>query len=74
VTSTAAVAGRLLRLTLAGDRTRLVIGLGMLLAAAGAGLLQPWPLKLVVDSVLGGVPRRCLSRRAWPSWSSSAWR
>jgi ATP-binding cassette, subfamily B, bacterial len=56
VTSTAAVAGRLLRLTLAGDRTRLVIGLGMLLAAAGAGLLQPWPLKLVVDSVLGGVP------------------
>ena len=56
MTSTAAVAGRLLRLTLAGDRTRLVIGLGMLLAAAGAGLLQPWPLKLVVDSVLGGVP------------------
>jgi ATP-binding cassette subfamily B protein/subfamily B ATP-binding cassette protein MsbA len=33
-----------------------VVGLGILLAAAGAGLLQPWPLKLVVDGVLGGRP------------------
>ena len=56
MTSTAGVAARLLRLTLPGDRTRLVIGLGILLTAAGLGLLQPWPLKLVVDSVLGGVP------------------
>ena len=56
MTSTAAVAARLLRLTLPGDRARLAAGLGILLAAAGAGLLQPWPLKLVVDSVLGGRP------------------
>ena len=54
--STAAVARRLLRLTLPGDGARLVLGLGILLAAAGVGLLQPWPLKLVVDSVLGQLP------------------
>jgi ATP-binding cassette subfamily B protein/subfamily B ATP-binding cassette protein MsbA len=56
MTSTVAVAGRLLRLTLPGDRLRLVPGLGLLLAGTAAGLLQPWPLKLVVDSVLGSLP------------------
>ncbi len=56
MTSTVAVAGRLLRLTLPGDRARLVPGLALLLAGAAAGLLQPWPLKLVVDNVLGVLP------------------
>jgi ATP-binding cassette subfamily B protein/subfamily B ATP-binding cassette protein MsbA len=31
-------------------------GILLLLGATGVGLLQPWPLKLVVDSVLGDVP------------------
>ncbi|HEV8473213.1 MAG TPA: ABC transporter ATP-binding protein [Methylomirabilota bacterium] len=56
MTSTATVARRLLQLTLPGDRVRLVPGLALLLAATAAGLLQPWPLKLVVDSVLGSLP------------------
>ena len=56
MTSTLAVARQLLRLTLPGDGRRLVPGLMLLLAAAGVGLLQPWPLKLVVDSVLGPLP------------------
>jgi ABC-type multidrug transport system fused ATPase/permease subunit len=50
-----AVAARLLRLTLPGESTRLVPGLLVLLAATAVTLLQPWPLKLVVDSVLGDV-------------------
>jgi ABC-type multidrug transport system fused ATPase/permease subunit len=56
VTSTLGVASRLVRLTLPGDRGRLVPGLLLLLAATALGLLQPWPLKLIVDSVLGTVP------------------
>lgn len=53
---TVAVSARLLRLTLPGEGVRLVPGLAVLLAATAATLLQPWPLKLVVDSVLGDVP------------------
>jgi ABC-type multidrug transport system fused ATPase/permease subunit len=62
VTSTVVVTARLLRLTLPGDLARLVPGLALLVAGTGAGLLQPWPLKLVVDSVLGGIsPPRALA-------------
>ena len=56
MTSTLGVASRLIRLTLPGDGARLVPGLLLLLAATAVGLLQPWPLKLIVDSVLGSVP------------------
>ncbi len=56
MTSTLGVARRLLRLTLPGEGARLAPGLVLLLAGSAAGLLQPWPLKLVVDSVLGPVP------------------
>ena len=56
MTSTLGVARRLLGLTLGGEVARLVPGLLLLLGAAGVGLLQPWPLKLVVDSVLGSLP------------------
>ena len=60
MTGTLGVAVRLLRLTLGGDRARLLPGFGLLLGAAAAGLLQPWPLKLVVDSVLGEMPAPAL--------------
>jgi ABC-type multidrug transport system fused ATPase/permease subunit len=53
---TLAVSARLLRLTLPGHGFRLVAGLTVLLTATAATLLQPWPLKLVVDSVLADVP------------------
>jgi len=33
-----------------------VVGLALVIAASGAALLQPWPLKLVVDGVLGDRP------------------
>ncbi len=42
-----------LRLCGTGESTKIVIGLVVLLLGSGIALLQPWPLKLVVDSVLG---------------------
>jgi ATP-binding cassette, subfamily B, bacterial len=50
------VAARLLRLTLPREGRRMLPGIFLLLTATVVGLLQPWPLKLVVDSVLGDVP------------------
>src|SRR2546425_953677 len=46
--------GRLLRQCAPGEGPRIVLGLLVSLGASGAALLQPWPLKLVVDSVVGG--------------------
>src|SRR5215469_10928882 len=62
---TLAVTAELLRRYLPGDLRRIVTGLLLLLGASGVGLLQPWPLKLVLDSVLGDAPAprfitRCL--------------
>ncbi len=34
----------------------MAFGLALLLLAAGATLLQPWPLKIVLDSVIGRLP------------------
>jgi ATP-binding cassette, subfamily B, bacterial len=54
--STLRAGGRLLRLALQGESTRVAVGLVLLVGSTAAGLLQPWPLKLVVDSVLGSEP------------------
>ena len=43
----------LLRFCGSGEGTKVFIGLLVLFAGSGIALLQPWPLKLVVDSVLG---------------------
>ena len=45
--------GRLLRECAPGEGPHIALGLLVLLGASGAALLQPWPLKLVVDSVVG---------------------
>ena len=54
VSRTMATAGRLLRLSARDEVPRIVLGLALVVVASGAVLLQPWPLKLVVDSVLSG--------------------
>ena len=54
--STLSVAIRLLRESAAGEWPRIAVGVFLLLCAAGVALLQPWPLKIVIDSVLGGHP------------------
>ena len=43
----------LLRFCGSGEGTKIIIGLLLLLLGSSIALLQPWPLKLVVDSVLG---------------------
>lgn len=53
---TLAVTLPLLRRFLAGETRGLIGGLLLLLAASGVALLQPWPLKLVLDCVVGHVP------------------
>ncbi len=53
---TVQVTMRMLRRFLPGEMRGLIIGLVLLLAAASVALLQPWPLKLVLDSVVGSIP------------------
>jgi ATP-binding cassette, subfamily B, bacterial len=47
---------RLLGIALRRERTVVAGGLALLVASTAAALLQPWPLKLVIDSVLGNEP------------------
>jgi ATP-binding cassette subfamily B protein/subfamily B ATP-binding cassette protein MsbA len=47
---------RLLRRFLPGETRVVVLGLLLVLAASGAALLQPWPLKWVLDCVIGTQP------------------
>jgi ATP-binding cassette subfamily B protein len=45
---------RLLRRLLPGEIRGLLLGLAFLLCASVLTLLQPWPLKIVLDSIVGG--------------------
>ena len=51
--STVRAGARLLGLALRGEGARVAAGLALLVGSTAAALLQPWPLKLVIDSVLG---------------------
>ncbi len=51
--STLAVAARLLRQSAFGEYGQICFGLFLLLAGELVSLLQPWPLKIVLDSVIG---------------------
>jgi ATP-binding cassette, subfamily B, bacterial len=54
--STVRASVRLLRLALHSEAVRVAAGLALLVGSTAAALLQPWPLKLVIDSVLGSAP------------------
>ena len=54
--STVRAGAHLLGLGLRGEGARVVGGLALLVGSTAAALLQPWPLKLVIDSVLGSQP------------------
>ncbi|HLH63581.1 MAG TPA: ABC transporter ATP-binding protein [Ktedonobacteraceae bacterium] len=47
---------RLLRMCMPGQIPLILVGLIVSLGSAGAALLQPWPLKLVVDNVVSNHP------------------
>ena len=51
--STVRAGARLLGLALRGEGARVAAGLALLVGSTAAALLQPWPLKLVIDAVLG---------------------
>src|SRR5262245_11647006 len=51
--STLQVTLRLLRRFMPGDTGSVFLGFVLVLAATGMALLQPWPLKLVLDCVIG---------------------
>jgi ATP-binding cassette subfamily B protein/subfamily B ATP-binding cassette protein MsbA len=53
---TVRVTSRLLRLYLPGETRGVLLGLLLALGASGVALLQPWPLKLVLDHVLQDRP------------------
>jgi ATP-binding cassette subfamily B protein len=50
------VTASLLRRFLPGETRKMALGLLLLLGASGLTLLQPWPLKLVLDCVVGSRP------------------
>jgi ABC-type multidrug transport system fused ATPase/permease subunit len=47
-------------------------GMAALLAAAALELLQPWPVKWLVDHVLGSQPAPAWMQRSWPADRNSA--
>src|SRR3974390_1357316 len=53
VAPTLRVTARLLRRFMPGETPSVLLGFVLVLAASGMALLQPWPLKLVLDSVIG---------------------
>ncbi|HEV8604723.1 MAG TPA: ABC transporter ATP-binding protein [Tepidisphaeraceae bacterium] len=54
--STFAIAVRMLLYCGRGEAPATALGLLLLLISTGLSLLQPWPMKLVIDSVIGNVP------------------
>jgi ATP-binding cassette, subfamily B, bacterial len=54
---------RLLRRSTVGEGRRIVLGLTLMLMASAAALLQPWPLKFILDGIVG--------KHALPAWLES---
>lgn len=61
---TIAVWRTLFRLSGSGEGVQIALGICTVLVASAAALLQPWPLKLVFDSILGSQPLPELLARA----------
>jgi ATP-binding cassette subfamily B protein/subfamily B ATP-binding cassette protein MsbA len=56
---------RMLRRFLSGETRGLAFGLALILVATAAGLLQPWPLKIAIDSVAGGAAPPAIVQRLY---------
>ncbi len=54
-----------------GDAFRMTLVFLLMLASIGLNLLKPWPLAVIVDSVLGGKPLPGWLAHLNPAWSSS---
>src|SRR5262245_66498702 len=54
------------------DIGRIVLAVGLLLASIGINLLKPWPLAILVDSVLGSKPYPAWLPRDIMAWAQPA--
>ena len=68
---TVRLAVRLLRHSADGELPRVLLGLFLLLLASGATLLQPWPLKIILDNVVGTYPPMSMLSRISESLAGS---
>jgi hypothetical protein len=70
---TVRVTVRLLRRFLPGEMRGLVLGLIFLLGASGMTLLQPWPIKIVLDSVVGKLAPPAIVQWLTAPFENSSW-
>ena len=54
------------------DGGRIALGMGLLVASIGINLLKPWPLAILVDSVLGTKPYPAWLPSQMTEWSQAA--
>jgi ABC-type multidrug transport system fused ATPase/permease subunit len=67
------VTARLLRRFLPGEIRGLTLGLFFLLTASAMTLLQPWPIKVVLDSVVGKIMPPALVQWLVAPFQNSSW-
>lgn len=67
------VTARLLRRFMPGEMRGLSLGLIFLLGASAMTLLQPWPIKIVLDSVVGKVPPPAFVQWLITPFEKGAW-
>ncbi|MBL9169421.1 MAG: ABC transporter ATP-binding protein [Verrucomicrobiales bacterium] len=51
------------------DHSRVTVVVGLMIASVGLNLLKPWPMALIVDSVLGQKPFPQWLPESWSHWS-----
>jgi ATP-binding cassette subfamily B protein len=67
------VTARLLHRFLPGEMRGLIFGLIFLLVASGMTLLQPWPIKIVLDSVVGQITPPAIVQWLTSPFEKSSW-
>ena len=71
-TGTLRVVLRLLGQGIEGQGRRVALGMALVVGSSGLLVLEPWPLKLIVDSVLGDRPLPAAVARILPGWPGAA--
>src|SRR5947209_16691905 len=67
------ITSRLLRRFFPGEMRGLFVGLIFLLIASGMTLLQPWPIKIVLDSVVGKIAPPTVVQWFTTPFQNTAW-
>src|SRR5882724_7807207 len=67
------VTARLLRRFIPGEMRGLALGLFFLLVASAMALLQPWPIKVVLDSVVGKITPAAVVHWLLAPFENASW-